>query len=132
MKVITFSEAVVYGKRKGTKTGKIRRFPVNKQLLEVLLEVQMKFPATPESLVFPSPTGITIDSHNFLNRAWTTVLKGLPIHYRKQYCTRHTFITLCLESGVKVKQVAEWVGNSPHMIWQHYAGLVSECDVPEL
>lgn len=62
--------------------------------------------------VFKAPKGGLIDAHNFLNRAWKTVLSELNIPYRPQYHTRHTFITNCLEAGVSVVQVAKWVGNS--------------------
>lgn len=131
LEVITFSEAVVNKQRKGTKTGIIRRFPVNAQLRKLLLSIKPN-DSKPESLVFPSPKGLTIDSHNFLNKAWKGVLKNLPIRYRCQYNTRHTFITLCMDEGVKLNQLAVWVGNSPETILNHYAGLVREQEVPEL
>jgi integrase len=130
LKFITFEEAIVGGIRKDTKTHKPRRFPIN-QAIRLLLEDRQPDPMDIRRLVFRSKRGLAIDSHNFLNRAWRSVLSGLPIRYRKQYCTRHTFITLCLEEGVPVAQVAAWVGNSPKTIWQHYAGIVSAIAVPE-
>lgn len=130
LREITFSEALVEGRRKGTKTGTIRKFPVNSQLRSLLEKLRATKPA-PNELVFKSPTGLAIDSHNFLNRAWKQVISSLSIRYRPQYNTRHTFISLCLQSGVQVVQVAQWVGNSPKTIWQHYAGLVSSQQVPE-
>lgn len=128
---VIFSEAVVGGRRKGTKTGVVRRFPINGQLKKLLLSIKPANPQ-PEALVFPSPKGLTIDGHNFLNKAWKGVLKTLPIRYRCQYNTRHTFITLCMDEGVKLNQLAIWVGNSPETILKHYAGLVSDREVPEL
>jgi integrase len=124
LSVITFSEAIVYKKRKSTKTGKIRKFPVNGSLRSLLRSIQPS-ELTPDSLVFPSPHGLPIDGHNFLSRAWTMVLSDLPIQYRSVYNTRHTFISLCLDAGVKVTQVAQWVGNSADTIWRHYAGLIN-------
>lgn len=127
---ITFSEALVQGGiRKDTKTHTIRRFPINSQLRQLLLSLRPNNP-TPDTPVFISPQGLPIDAHNFLNRAWRGVLQDLPITYRPQYNTRHSFISLCLESGVQVVQVASWVGNSPKTIWNHYAGLVSSAEVP--
>jgi len=126
---IVFSEAIVNKCRKGTKTGKTRIFPVNEQLRSLLLEIrpnQYKL----EQIIFTSPEGMAIDAHNFLMRAWKKVLAELPIAYRPQYNTRHTFITHCLESGVPVAQVASWVGNSPKTIWQHYAGIINLVKVP--
>lgn len=128
---IIFSEALVNGNRKGTKTGKTRIFPVNDQLKLLLAEIKPKN-YNPDQLLFTSPEGMAIDAHNFLMRAWKKVLEELPIAYRKQYNTRHTFITHCLESGIPVAQIANWVGNSPKTIWQHYAGVISSVEVPEL
>lgn len=130
-RVITFSSAIVNGHRKGTKTGTIREFPINAQLSE-LLAGEKGEGRTGDRLVFLAPKGGAIDPHNFLNRAWRGVLSGLSMPYRPQYSTRATFITLCLQSGVQVTQVAKWVGNSPRTIWQHYAGLVSSDSVPLL
>jgi len=130
LKFITFEEALVNGIRKDTKTHKLRRFPVNQAIQGLFEDIRPDQPDL-NQLIFQSKQGLAIDSHNFLNRAWRSVLSGLPIRYRKQYCTRHTFITLCLEKGVPVAQVASWVGNSPKTIWQHYAGIVSAIAVPE-
>ena len=146
-KKITFSESFVRGNLKGTKTGKSRVFPCNLQV-QKLLESIKPDSCTPESLVFPSLQGKEIDDHNFLNRAWKgyknrhgnqidgivtrLVKEGVVSEYRPQYNTRHTFVTLCLEAGVSVVQVAKWVGNSPEMIMRHYAGTTRQIQVPEL
>lgn len=131
LEMITFSEAVVNKVRKGTKTGVVRRFPINDQLKSLLAAIRPA-KAQANDLVFLSPKGFTIDSHNFLNKAWKGVMGKLPIRYRCQYNTRHTFITLCLEQGVTLSQLAQWVGNSPETILKHYAGLISDQCVPEL
>jgi integrase len=129
--MITFTDAVVEGIRKDTKTHKSRRFPVNPSLKKLILQVRPGEP-TADQTVFTAKEGGLIDPHNFLNRAWKSVLAKLPITYRPQYNTRHTFITLCLEAGVPVTQISSWVGNSPKTIWQHYAGLVSTIEVPDI
>ncbi|MEM8641669.1 MAG: tyrosine-type recombinase/integrase [Cyanobacteria bacterium P01_G01_bin.54] len=130
LSVITFSEAYVLKRRKGTKTHKTRRFPVNEQLRQLLLPIRESHKN--EGVIFRAKQGGYIDSHNFLNRAWKRVLGSLShIRYRPAYNTRHTFITLCLEKGMSVKQVAELVGNSPQTIWNHYAGLTTALTVPE-
>ena len=115
-----------------TKKRQTRKFPINQQLKEVLLVMQAQKPG-PEDFVFKSPEGMKLDCHNFLNRVWRDILAELPqITYRPQYNTRHTFITLCLESDVPVQQVAEWVGNSPRTIWGNYAGIINRAPVPIL
>ncbi len=88
-----------------------------------------------------------IDNHNFTNRAWRgyknrhgnvtggivsqLVKSGEVSEYRTVYNTRHTFISMALEAGVSPQQIANWVGNSPKIIIEHYAGVVSQIQVPE-
>jgi integrase len=114
-RLIAFEQAVLVSEgglmvRKGLKTQELRKFPANAQLQELLKSIQLKI-HEPESLIFPSPEGKFIDFHNFRNRAWMTILAGLPeIRYRKPYQTRHTFITLALENGLDAKDVARLVG----------------------
>ncbi|NER28607.1 MAG: tyrosine-type recombinase/integrase [Symploca sp. SIO1C4] len=129
LKVITFCQAVVEGKRKDTKTHQSRRFPTN-CVLQTLLEHIRPRGHKPKGVVFPGPKGSLIQQHNFTTRAWRTILEPLPIRYRPPYSMRHTFITSCLEKGIGVPQVASWVGNSPKTIWQHYAGVICVQDVP--
>ncbi|MGA9382877.1 MAG: hypothetical protein WBV73_29300, partial [Phormidium sp.] len=132
--------------RKGTKTHKSRKFPINAQLKALLQSIQSQ-DCLAETLVFPSPTGKEIDGHNFLNRAWKgyknrhgkfipgivtrLVNEGKVERYRCVYNTRHTFITMALEANVSVTQVAKWVGNSPEIILKHYAGTLKHIQVPE-
>ncbi|BAZ08879.1 phage integrase [Calothrix sp. NIES-4071] len=82
--------------------------------------------------MFPSPEGKWINVHNLAQRAWKTVLSTLDeIEYRKLYQTRHTFITLALDNKMDVKDVAKLVGNSPEIIYRHYAGQSKEIIVPD-
>lgn len=128
---ITFTEAVVEGNRKDTKTHTVRKFPVNSKLKALLSDIKILHRSGLEELVFLSEKGCPVDGHNFLNREWKTILSENAIAYRVVYNCRHTFITLCLEAGIPVVQIAQWVGNSPDTIWKHYAGLVSTHIVPD-
>ncbi|WP_161486840.1 tyrosine-type recombinase/integrase [Cyanobacterium sp. IPPAS B-1200] len=124
---IIFCEAIVMGKhQEGTKTESSRSFPINNQLRDIL-ESQ---PHVGEN-VFLSEKKCNIDLHNFTARKWKPLIKSLPIRYRGCYHCRHTFITLCLDASVPIKQLSKWVGNSPEIILKHYAGL-SNIQVPEL
>ncbi|WP_239113097.1 site-specific integrase [Halomicronema sp. CCY15110] len=117
--------------RKGLKTQERRRFPCNAKLQELLKSIKPE-EASSDAWVFPSPKKEPIDLNNFRNRTWKKVLKGLGIEYRKIYQTRHTFITHALETGkLDAKDVARLVGNSPEVIYQHYAGNKRELVVPE-
>ncbi|MDZ8025992.1 MAG: DUF3596 domain-containing protein [Nostoc sp. DedQUE11] len=133
---INFEQAIIKtesGKqvRQGLKTQERRKFPCNDSLRQ-LLQSNKPEEATSDSFVFPSPKGKVIDIDNFRGRIWTTVIHGLEIEYRKLYQTRHTFITHALETGkLDAKDVARLVGNSPEIIYQHYAGNKRELFVPE-
>lgn len=133
---ILFQQSVVDGGeslvlKRGLKTQDYRYFPINSQLRAILDAVKPEN-VDLEDFVFPSPTGKHIDIGNFRNRVWKPVLDGLGIEYRKPYQTRHTFITLCLESGIDAKDVAKWVGNSPEIIYKHYASAQQDLEVPVL
>lgn len=134
---IQFKEAVPSdtGIRGDTKTRKIRAFPCNPRLQAFLQSIRPEKPS-PDDLVFSSPRGQVIDSHNFLNRFWKPVVKGLVKagkveKYLPQYNIRHTFITLALENGIDPKDVACLAGNSPEVIYKFYAGKKRELTVPE-
>ncbi len=133
---ISFEQAIVNGEngkiaREGLKTQERRRFPCNASLQSLLQSIKPEN-CDPEDLVFPSPgNGRWIDTNNLRNRLWKPVLAGLSIEYRKLYQTRHTFITLALEHGLDAKDVARLVGNSPEVIYRHYAGNKRELFVPE-
>lgn len=134
-RTINFEQAVTVSEggltiKQGLKTQEKRRFPCNPKVQAILKKIKPEN-AQPNDLLFPSPEGKYIDFHNFRNRAWTTILKSLNIPYRKPYQTRHTFITLALENGLDAKDVARLVGNSPEIIYRHYAGNKRELFVPE-
>lgn len=149
---ITFEQAVVAGSRglvlkDGLKTQRKRKFPINEQVRQILESVKPENP-NPNEFIFKSKEGGFIDTGDFLNHAWkgyknrhgriiegivTQLFKeGKVSEYRKPYQTRHTFITLCLEADIDAKDVAKWVGNSPEIIYRHYAGNKRDLQVPEL
>ncbi|BDA73792.1 phage integrase [Calothrix sp. PCC 7716] len=133
---IRFEQAVVISEsgltcKQGLKTQKRRIFPINARLAKFLKSIKPSN-MTSEAKVFPSPEGKWIDVHNLAQRAWKTVLSTLSeIEYRKLYQTRHTFITLALDNKMDVKDVAKLVGNSPEIIYRHYAGQSKDIIVPD-
>lgn len=131
---ITFAEALPADTRTlgKTKTRKIRRVQCNERLV-ALLKSQEKS----TEWVFPSPNGCAIDSHNVLNRTWKPVVEALVDtgsvrEYLPLKNTRHTFITLALESGLESKDIAAIVGNSPDIIYKNYAAVRRNLVVPNL
>jgi integrase len=134
-KTITFDQAVIVSEnglvlKKGLKTQLRREFPCNQGMQQFLKRIQPEAISS-DRFIFPSPEDKFIDFHNFANRAWKRILSTLNMRYRKPYQTRHTFITLCLEAGMDAKDVAKLVGNSPEMIYRHYAAARRELAVPE-
>lgn len=131
---VTFTTAIVAGEggRKrcdGLKTQTRREFPCNGQVQDILREARSQ---SDSEIVFPSKTGKPIQVGDFGRDHWKPILKKAGIEYRKPYQMRHTFITLCLEAGVDAKDVAAWVGNSPQVIYQNYAGRNRGLSVPKL
>lgn len=133
---ISFESAITPGKKglarkAGLKTQERRRFPANEPLRAFLASIKPEG-AADEDLVFTAPGGGWIDPHNLSNRGWKAVLQSLPdIRYRKMYQTRHSFITLALDNGLVVQDVARLVGNSPECIYRFYAGNRRHLQVPE-
>jgi integrase len=133
--------------KSGLKTQPQRRFPINKQLKDILNQIRPEN-CRPEQFIFKSKKGGMIDFGDFLNHAWKgyknrhgrqidglvtkLVKQGVVSEYRRPYQCRHTFITLCLEADIDAKDVAKWVGNSPEVIYRHYAGKKRDLQVPEL
>lgn len=115
--------------KNGLKTQEKRIFPCNEALREQLQAMRKASGA--DDLVFPAPRGGRyIDWSNFGSRGWKTVLSECNLRYRNPYQTRHTFITLALENGMSTQDVAKICGNSPDMIYRHYAGASRSIAVP--
>ncbi|KZL51247.1 integrase [Nodularia spumigena CENA596] len=106
--------------KEGLKTQTKRDFPINSELQAIVAEIRTQEPNS-EAFVFTSPTGKFIDHHNFSNRAWKTILAKCGVPYRKSYQTRHTFISLCVESHINSTAISRWTGTSAKMIDNHYA-----------
>ncbi|MBD2208752.1 tyrosine-type recombinase/integrase [Nostoc linckia FACHB-104] len=145
---ITFSESYdsALNIRKGTKTGKSRKFPCNTQVRQLLLSIRPSSPDLEQS-VFTSPTGGIINNTRFSNQVWKggkvgkkqykgviqqLMNEGKIDRYRCLYNTRHTFITLMLAEGLTVPTVAKLVGNSPEIILKHYAGNTVPLELPSI
>lgn len=134
-RLISFEQALIESEdgkivREGLKTQERRKFPCNSRLQALLKSIRPEGHKA-NSLVFPSIEGGFINTNNLRNRAYKRILEGLDLKYRKLYQTRHTFITLALENGLDAKDVARLVGNSPEIIYRHYAGNKRELFVPE-
>ena len=152
--------AYVRGKpdpRDTTKTGKNREFPIEDPALEKLLRRICSDNKKPNDFVFQESDGSHIDRNKFYY-SWYGSLRHSKLkdgtqkeyfskgivsqlaaldegnggidHYRPQYNTRHTFISLAIEGLVELNEstmrdvvtLAQYVGNSADVILEHYLG----------
>lgn len=129
---VTFASAIVVGdggliEVNGLKTQKKRSFPCNERLRSVL---KTRFTQSHKGYVFTGQSKNVPLNLGYVRKLWRKCLIELGIEHQMIYQTRHTFITFCLGSGISVQDVARLVGNSPTIIYQHYAG-VSKVEIPE-
>ena len=113
---------------KGTKTGKSRMIQLSPTVRRVLLDRHERLNPAPTDLVFPSPKGLSIDDHNFCNRAWKTILASCQIEYRSPYQIRHSAISQALHQGANPIALAEQTGHDKRVLLSTYAHAIgSEC-----
>jgi integrase len=117
--------------KEGLKTQEERTFPCGAKLAAFLQSIAPK-KKSPEQFIFQVKEGKFIDFNNFANKTWKTTLKTLEIEQRNPYQMRHSFITFCLEQGMDAKDVARLVGNSPEIIYRHYAGAKKDLIAPDI
>lgn len=136
-RAITFTQAAPYdmGAIQETKTHRTRAFPINDRLHRLLVGIR-PWPRYPFEYVFPSDRNSLFDYHNFQARHWSPVVNlladsGTISQYLPQSHCRHTFISLALENGMSVNDVAYLVGASPKVIYEYYASRTHVLDVPE-
>ncbi|MHC5830497.1 MAG: integrase, partial [Nostoc sp.] len=92
---ITFQGALVQvgnGERvrvNGSKNNKKRVFNCNQRLQELILKIKPEH-LEPESLIFPSPEGLSIHYRNFSRRAWDKIVDPLVERQTTPYSCRDT------------------------------------------
>jgi integrase len=132
---IIFEQAVTISEnglqvKPGLKTQDRREFPCGEGLKSFLISIEPNS-KDPKQFIFRSPKGKLIDFQNFASREWKPTIKKLGIEERNPYQMRHSYITYCLDSGLDAKDIAKLVGNSPEMIYRHYAGAKKNLIAPD-
>jgi integrase len=95
---------------KGTKTDNVRYIPLTEELKDMLLPlVQGK---EPDSLVFPSPRGLSIDDRMLQRRIFKPVLKKMSIDDRDLYSARGAFGTRAVQQGMALTDLANLMGHA--------------------
>ncbi len=102
----------------GSKNNRTRSLSVSLATQELLQRIKPEKPS-PESLVFPSPVGGSINYRNFSRRAWSNVVDPIKPNTTPYSC-RDTFITQQLLKGVPTGVIAKWCDTSVQIIERHY------------
>ncbi|OUC12447.1 MAG: hypothetical protein B0A82_22625 [Alkalinema sp. CACIAM 70d] len=112
-------------KEQPTKNKRERWFPCHDRLINLL---RSQYPGYRDIAlpVFPGAEGGHLEYHNFQTRHWLPIVQELVeeqkvFEYMTQYHCRHTWITLALEEGFSIQDVAYLAGDTPRVIWDHYA-----------
>ena len=117
---ISITKSRYLGKESGTKTvGSERVIKVLRGVVEVLKSIK-PLHVSEEIPVFLNQEGRPCDFHTWRAKIWYRALRAKEIRVRKPYTMRHTFISVGLTNGVKIKWLAEYCGTSVAMIEKHY------------
>jgi integrase len=135
-KIITFEQTRIDSEdgpiiKQGLKTQDKRSFPCGEKLQKFLMSIEPESKNS-EAFLFRSVKGKLVDWCNFSNKTWRPTLIALGIKHRNPYQMRHSYITFCIDSGMDAKDVAKLVGNSPEMIYRHYAGVKKNLIAPDI
>ncbi|WP_170117682.1 site-specific integrase [Chitinophaga ginsengisoli] len=95
---------------KGTKTENVRYLPLTDELIAIL-EPNI-IDKNPDSLVFLSPKGLSIDDRMLGKRVLKPILTALGIENRDLYVARHSFGTRAVQQGMAITDVAYLMGHS--------------------
>ena len=117
---ISISKSRYLGAESGTKTeGSERVIKLHLSVVNVL-RVFKPLHVTEDTPVFLNHEGEPINFHTWRAKIWYRALRAKELRVRKPYTMRHTFISLGLTNGVKIKWLAEYCGTSMAMIEKHY------------
>jgi integrase len=116
---------LTHGLKLSTKTNKPRWVPVNKTARGIIEQLQRD-----DEYLFPWNRSSFQDF--FRQRVDQLLAAGLVTGRYRPYDLRHVALSRWLEAGIPVAQVAKWAGNTPEVIWKHYAGVTQEYEMPEL
>jgi integrase len=72
-----------------------------------------------EGLVFPSEVGTPLDPSQ-LRRVFTRVAKGAGLDSGFPYLLRHMCVSLLVDDGASIEQVADLLGDDPRTLYRHY------------
>jgi integrase len=117
--LLLVSESYSYGELRETKTGRQRTVSVWALVddLQHLREVL----GHDQHLVLPNRNGGYLDLRTWRRRIWRPAITRAGVLGITPYELRHTFASSLIDWGASPVEVAELMGNSPDVVWRHYA-----------
>ncbi len=97
----------------------VRTIDLLEPVVEYLRQIK-PLRAQPDDYIFFDQRGMPIRQEKFGERHFQGALTALKIRHRDFYHCRHTFISVMLSHGENPKRIAEYVGNSPEIIYRSY------------
>ena len=130
---LEINKAYTAGELKGTKTGVTRTFPMNEQLIALLIPERRG----KNHVVFPSPKGEYIVQSNFNSRHFKPKIRelfreGKITQDMPCYNLRNSWITLMLKEGIDIATVAKLAGTSEGIIIKNYWSSDSSVVLPAI
>jgi len=108
--------------RNTTKTKRGRDVPVIAPLAQDLVEWHRESePGREDDPVCSSRVGTPINLHNWRARIFNPAAERAGVGWAVPYTGRPTYISLQIHAGLSPVTVAALAGNSPDVIWKHYA-----------
>jgi integrase len=127
-RTIVVSRTWTHGElRERTKTGRIRAVEIVAPLAADLESIRPKA-GSPDEWVFPSPTGLLLDLHNWRERMFKPAARTAGVE-ATPYDLRHTYVSLLIHEGRSVPYVAAMAGHSPRMCLERYAHAFAEAQL---
>jgi len=122
---LAIDRTVVNGQlRETTKTGRGRDVPVVPTLAADLLDLRAtsgELNLDPDALIVSSRKGTPLNLNNWRRRTFDVIAERVGVPWATPYTGRHTYCSLQVHAGLSPVIVAALAGNSPEVIWRHYA-----------
>ncbi len=122
---LAIDRTVVTGRvRETTITGRGRDVEIVPTLAADLLDLRAttgEHNLDPDALIVASRAGTPLNPNNWRNRTFNPAALSVGVPRATPYTGRHTYISLQIHAGVSPVIVAAIAGNSPEVIWKHYA-----------
>jgi integrase len=124
--------SVSYGREKSTKTNATRSVRLLAPLKQDLAEWRLACGRPGEdALIFARPDGDAWrndDYRNWRKRAYVPAAKAAGLNAPRPYDLRHSFVSLLINEGVSIVEVARQAGHSPEECLRTYAHTFEEFD----